>query len=234
MKIINSIALCVLMSSSFAGGEDLNVELTTIKDTFARSTDRNGNSGANEYIMLAPTPGSIGLVAFDLSSVTNEITSAAFSFRIHESSRTPLSLTVSPMVHNKNNPKWIEGTGNWGIRGQNAALAEVTFQWRAFRDRPWEDENGKTVVNLMSSDLWKSPIEKRSSVKWDAGSWISIQLDDPAVLEEIRTSEFPTVTFGIWGTSGNGVYKVSSKEAGYPARLSLTVKENEPVEKAAP
>jgi len=227
LKKINTIALCVLLSGSFASGEDLKIELTTSKDTFARSTDRNGNSGANEYVMLAPMPGTIGLLAFDLSSVTNEITSAAFSFRIHEDSRTPLSLTVSPMVHNEKNPKWIEGTGNLGIRGQNARIGEVTFQWRAFRDRPWKDENGKSVVNLMSSNLWDSPLEKKSSVKWDAGTWITVQVDDLTVLEEIRTNKVPTVTFGIWGTSGTGVYKISAKEGGHPAKLSMTVKENE-------
>lgn len=234
LKYLNYIALCVLVGSSFAQGEDLKVELTTSKDTFGRSTDRNGNSGANEYVMLAPTSGSIGLLAFDLSAITNEIRSAELSFRIHETSRTPFSLTVLPMVHNENNPTWFEGAGDWGIRGQNATIGEVTFQWRAFRDQPWEDAGGKPVVNLMSSSLWKAPIETLSAVDWKEGTWISIQMKDPAVLEEIRTNDLPTVTFGIWGTAGNGVYKVSSKESGYPARLSLTLKENEDSEGSNP
>ncbi|MDF7800617.1 hypothetical protein P4C99_14160 [Pontiellaceae bacterium B1224] len=226
MKNFNTIALSVLMSCSFVVADDFNVELTASKDTFARSTDRNSNSGASEYIMLAPMPGTIGLIAFDLSSITNEIISAEVLFRIHESSRTPLSLMVSPLVYNEMNPKWIEGTGNLGIRGQNATIGEATFQWRAFRDQPWQDNDGEKVVNLMSSDLWNPPIHTFSSVNWDEGIWLSAPMDDPALLEEIRTNDLPTVTFGIWGTSGNGVYKVSAKESGHPAKLSLTLKEN--------
>lgn len=234
MKYFNYIALCVLMSGLFAVAEDLKVELTTFKDTFGRSAGRNKNSGANPFIFLAPQPGVIGLIAFDLSSVTNEISSAEISIRIHESSRAPFSLNISPMVHNENNPEWIEGNGNLGIRGRNAEVGEVTFQWRAFRDRPWEDEKGKSVVNLMSSGLWKPSVEARSSIKWDAGNWLTFLIDDPAFLEEVRNSEHPAITFGIWGTAGNGVYKVSAKESGHPATLKLTLTADEKDKKQTP
>lgn len=221
--------LCFILMLALAAGtvsaaETEEIELTAVKDTFGRSNNRNGNSGAAPLLLVAPSPGVNAILAFDLSSVTNEIESAEFLFRIQADSDTPLSLTVAPMVHNAKNGTWIEGSGNLGIRGQNAVIGDATFQWRAFRDRPWVTKNGRSAQNLMDSDLWEAPIAKLNAVEWIAGEWVSVPIRDAAFLEAIRNDDLKTSTIGIWGTSGKGIYKIDSKESGSPAKLKLTVK----------
>ncbi|MDF7824552.1 hypothetical protein P4B35_11050 [Pontiellaceae bacterium B12227] len=220
--------LAVTLLGSVATGAELEVQLDASKDTFGRSNERNGNSGASEFLLLAPMPGVVSLVGFDLSSVTNEIVEAEFSFRIFEPAREPLSLAVAAMVPQQENETWIEGAGDLGIRGQNARVGEATFQWRAFRDQPWKSEDGKDVKNMMDSRLWKSPPIKLNKVEWAEGSWISVSIKDVTLLEELRNSENKTVTYGLWGTGGKGVYKINSKESGQPTRLILKTKEKNP------
>ena len=229
MRVFNFILSLGILAGSAALADENMVELSASKDTFGRSNNRNGTSGGAPFLLLAPVPGITSIISFDLSSITNEIMGAEFSFRIQETNTEALSLTVASMVHNEKNGKWMEGAGNLGIRGQNAQIGESTFQWRAFRDRAWLDGDGRNARNLSDETLWRA-LTELPSVEWSAGSWIVIRIDDPAFLEEIRTHEMQTVTFGLWGTSGNGVYKVDSKESGQAAQLKLTVK---PAEKAA-
>lgn len=229
MKILLSIMTAGLLCSSIAiGGDEQMVKLEATKDTFGRSNERNNNSGATEFLLLAPMPGVISLVGFDLSSVTNEIVDAELSFRIFEPAREPLSLKITAMVPQEDNETWNEGSGSLGIRGQNARIGEATFQWRAFRDQSWKSEGGKDVLNLMDSKLWKSPSIELKKVEWTKGAWISVQLKDVALLEELRNSDGKVVTYGVWGTAGNSVYKINSKESGHPARLTLKTKEKNP------
>lgn len=220
--------LCFALLAAAAGtvcaAETVTLEVTAVKDMFGRSNNRNGNSGAAPFLLAAPMPGVTAVTAFDLSAVTNEIVGAEFSFCIQESSSSPLSLTVAPMVHNTENGKWNEGKGNLGIRGQNASIGEATFQWRAFRDRPWINKKGRSATNLMDPDLWEAPAARLDSIQWTAGEWVSAPISDAAFLEAIRNHELKVVTFGLWGTAGSGIYKIDSKESGRPAKLVLTVK----------
>ena len=225
LKISIGLIGMTLMSGFAAMGAEQDVELNANKDTFGRSNKRNANSGASEFMLLAPGPSIKSLVGFDLSSVTNEIISAELSFRVLEDNRIPLSLTVAQMVSHEDNEEWVEGVGNLGVLGQNARVGESTFQWRAFRDQPWKAEDGKELVNLMDSKLWKSPPMKLNKVEWTAGDWVTLPIVDVSMLEELRNSEGKVVTYGIWGTSGNGIYKLNSKESGEPARLVLKTKE---------
>ena len=213
------------MTGFVAKGAELDVTLYANKDTFGRSNKRNANSGASQFMLLAPGPSIKSLVGFDLSSVTNEIISAELSFRVLEDNRIPLSLTVAQMVSHEDNEKWIEGVGNLGVLGQNARVGEATFQWRAFRDLPWKTETGKEQANLMDSKLWKSPAMKLKQVEWTPGTWVKFPVTDVSMLEELRNSSVKSVTYGIWGTSGNGIYKINSKESGEAARLMLKTKE---------
>jgi len=222
MKTLKIIFMSALVGLT-AIGEETIVELTTSKDTFGRSNERNANSGTTPLLLLAPVPGVTTLIGFDLTTVTNENTSAEFSFRIQEDNRTPLTISIASMAHNEKNGKWVEGQGNLGIRGQNAQIGEATFQWRAFRDRAWLSGENKNVRNLSDSKLWNE-LTSISSIDWRAGEWITVKMGNAAFLEDIRNHEIKTVTFGIWGTSGNGVYKLDSKESGHPAKLKLTVK----------
>jgi len=213
----------MLIGASVFAQESEKVELTASKDAFGRSKERNRNSGAAPFLLASPIPGVASIVGFDLSSVTNEIESAEFSFRILEDEQTPLSFTVSFMDHNDKNGTWVEGRGYQSLKGQLAELDESTYQWRAFRDRAWLNAEGRTVRHLRDEDLW-TELASQSSVPWKAGNWITISIEDPAFLEEIRKHEVQTVTFGIWGTRGNGLYKLDSRESGNPAKLNLLVK----------
>ncbi len=227
MKTRILIFMSMLVGASVFAQETQNMELTASKDNFARSNHRNKNSGAAPLLLLAQMPSVVSIVAFDLSTVTNEIQSAEFSFRIQESSPTPVSLTVAPMVHNVANSAWIEGTGNLGLQGRNAELGEVTFQWRSFRDRAWEDGKGRAAKNLMDPDIWEPALAQLKNVEWVAGQWITIKIDNASFLEDIRKHELQTVTFGLWGTAGDEAYKVDSKESGQPPKLNLTVNKPE-------
>ncbi|MDC7230581.1 MAG: hypothetical protein PQJ48_09745 [Sphaerochaetaceae bacterium] len=220
MKIL-SVILVLGMAAGAVFGEENVVELTASKDGFFRSNHRTKNSGASKILLLSAMPGVTSLVGFDLSDVTNEVASAEFSFRIQDDSETPLSLTVATMALNENNGLWIEGEGDLGLQGRNARVGESTFQWRSFRDEDWVDAKGRSAKNLMDSRLWNE-VEHLSDVKWKAGETIRVPLD-PALLESVRSMEVPVITFGLWGTKGDAVYKIDSKESGHPAVLTLTI-----------
>ncbi|WP_372798969.1 hypothetical protein [Pontiella sp.] len=224
MKLRLLFLMSLLAGASVFAQETDVLELTAGKDLFGRSNRRNANSGASSSLVLAPNLSVVSLVAFDLSGVTNEIQSAEFSFRIQETHAVPLSLTVAPMVHNEQNASWAEGAGDLGVLGRNARIGEATFQWRAFRDRQWLDAKERPVTNLADAGLWKPALATRSAIPWISGEWVTVSINDAAFLEEIRNHEVPQVTFGLWGTSGDGIYRVNAKESGLPAKLNLTVK----------
>jgi hypothetical protein len=228
MKKTIFIIMTALLGSTAAFGEELEVQLDAVKDNFARSSVRNGNSGANSEMFIVSGPELVALIAFDLSSVTNEIVSAEFSFRIMKSNSQPISLTVAPMAAGENNASWVEGTGNLGALGQNATLGESTYQWRSFRDASWENEEGKSVVNLKDSKLWSTPIAKKMSVDWIEGNWVTVSIADLSFFEKILEGESKIVTFGLWGTAGNEFYSINAKESGKPARLVLKLNVPEP------
>ncbi|MDF7806074.1 hypothetical protein P4E94_01405 [Pontiellaceae bacterium B12219] len=218
----------VLLSSTAAFSEEVEIELEAAKDNFARSSVRNGNSGANPEMFIVPVREMVALIAFDLSAVTNEIVSASFSFRIMETNDQPISLTVAPMVAGTNNASWVEGTGNLGALGQNATLGESTYQWRSFRDASWEDQAGKPVLNLADPKLWNTPIARKMSVDWIEGNWVTVSISDLSFLEEIIEGGSKIVTFGLWGTAGNEFYRINARESGEPARLVLKLNVPEP------
>ncbi|QBG47084.1 hypothetical protein EGM51_06630 [Verrucomicrobia bacterium S94] len=220
MKILSMI-LVLGMAAGAVFGEENVVELTASKDGFFRSNYRSQNSGGSKFLLLSALPGVTSLVGFDLSDVTNEVVSAEFSFRIQEDQNEPLSLTIATMALNENNGLWVEGDGDLGVQGRNAKVGEATFQWRSFRDEDWVNADGRSVKNLMDSRLWNE-IEHLSDIEWKAGEIIRVRLD-PALLETVRNMEVPIITFGLWGTKGDAVYKIDSKESGNPAELTLTI-----------
>ena len=113
MKAIANLTAFLFLTSGLAFAADSLFELTASKDTFGRSNERNGNSGSAPLLLLAPVPGVTTLIAFDLTKVTNEISSAEFSFRIQENNRTPLSITIATMAHHEKNAEWIDKARPW-------------------------------------------------------------------------------------------------------------------------
>ncbi|MDZ8120368.1 hypothetical protein [Pontiella agarivorans] len=220
MKVLRMILMLVVAAGAAVGEENV-IELTASKDVFFRSNHRTKNNGASKALLLAGMPGVTTLVGFDLSGVTNEIESAEFYFQILEDSDTPLSLTIATMALGESNGLWVEGGGDLGLQGRNAKVGESTFQWRSFRDEDWVDANGRSVKNLLDSRLWNE-VKQISDVEWEAERRVGITVDR-AQLEEVRNMEVPVITFGLWGTKGNGVYKIGSKESDQPARLMLKV-----------
>jgi hypothetical protein len=227
MKQAHKIAGCIIFCSILSAGAATELVLETSKDTFGRSNSRTRNSGASKELLVASSPGVRSLIAFDLSSVTNEITAAVFKFRINDTMPAKIDLLIAPMVQTEANTAWGEGQGNLGVKGQNSRLGEASFAWSAFRDVPWEAADGSPVVNLMDSKLWKTPLKQLNDIPWVEGQWLDVAVDDVSSLETIRNSEHQTITFGLWGKSGNGLYQISSKESGHPAKLMLTLKEKE-------
>jgi hypothetical protein len=211
-----------MAASAFA--EDAPLLLKPSKDNFARSNYQIRNNGGSENLYIAHAPNLRVLIAFDLSEVTNEIVQAEFRFRQQESNPKPLSIVVAPMVATTNNAAWGEGSGNLGARGQNARLGDSCYAFSAYRDVPWESASGKKLKNLAASSLWKSPVATLGGIEWKQ-EWVDVAIDNAAWLEQIRKSDTPTVTFGIWGTSGNGLYSIASKESQWPPELHLVLKE---------
>jgi len=220
-KIHICIVLGILVACATAQSRELIIEAS--KDTFARSNDQNQNSGGSEYLLIAHLPSVISIAGFDLSSVTNEIRNASFSFRMHADAEVPVDALISPMVRTPGNMKWQEGTGALGVQGRNARVGEATFRQRSFPEQFWEAASGRDVVNLMARPLWDRPLGNISGVRWKQGEWVTLPIRDIALLEQVRTSDVPMLTLGIWGTSGNGLYRISSKESGYAPRLILEV-----------
>ncbi len=199
--------------------------LEASKDTFGRSNNRNRNSGAAEALFVAHVPNIKTLIAFDLSTVTNKILQAEFRFRQHNSMPEGIDLVVVPMVNTTNNAAWGEGQGNLGTKGQNSRPGEASYAFSAFLDVPWESAAGGTLENLADSRLWKPPVATLGGLEWKKGTWVSIPIGDVALLEKIRKSTTPTITFGLWGRAGDGLYSISSNNTEWPAELRLELEE---------
>lgn len=202
-----------------------SVELTAAKDTFGRSNERTGNSGGSAQLIVAHAPNIRSIVAFDLSSVTNEIVSAEFRFRIDNTMPEPVSLVVAPMVQTQANSAWGEGAGTLGVQGQNARPGESCYARSMFPDTSWESAPGSTVEDLGDPALWLPPVAQLKRLKWTDGEWVAVPVGDVAMLEKIRASDDRVVTFGLWGTGGNGIYSLRSKESGDAPTLVLGLKE---------
>jgi len=199
--------------------------LEASKDTFGRSNKRNRNSGASAELFVAHVPNIKTLIAFDLSNVSNQILQVEFRFRQHNSMSDGISLVVAPMVNTTNNAAWGEGLGSLGTQGQNSRPGEASYAFSAFRDVPWESAAGDTLANLADSRLWKSPVATLNGLEWKQGTWVRVPIADVALLEKIRKSKTPVITFGLWGKAGNGLYSISSNNSEWPAELRLVLKE---------
>jgi len=219
------IYVCSLVMAFSAASIGETITLKASKDNFCRSNERARNSGANTALYVAHAPVLRTLVAFDLSPVTNRIVEAAFRFRQGDTGSTPVSLTIAPMVHTPGNSAWAEGSGALGSSGQNARPGESCYGWRAFPDRQWEDDAEKPVPDLGHARLWAQPVVSGKRLQWNDGAWIEIGITDAAMLEKIRTSSTPSVTLGMWGTSGSGLYAIRSKESGDAPELVLVIEE---------
>ena len=216
------LAGCVTVA---AMGEAGSLVLKASKDNFGRSNKRNRNSGASKTLAIAHAPNIRSIIAFDLSSLTNEIIGAELRIHQHNSMPEKTSLIVAPMVSTTNNAAWGEGLGSLGAGGQNARPGESCYAYSAFRNVPWESADGKPVVNLGDAKLWGAPVAALNGLRWEEGRWVRIALSDVAVLETIRTSATPKVTFGLWGKAGNGLYFISSRNSLRAPELHLTLKE---------
>jgi len=224
-RIFTVFLLGCIISTSF--GEEEPLVLSATKDNFGRSNKRTRNSGASEALVIAHAPNIRTIIAFDLSSVTNEIIGAELRFRQHNDAPQKTTLIVAPMVNTTNNAAWMEGSGNLGTGGQNAKLGESCYAYSAFREIPWESANGRPLVNLGDAELWGSPVAAVNGFRWEAERWVRIPIKDAALLEKTRTSTSPMMTFGLWGKAGDGFYFISSNNSPWPPKLYLTLKENE-------
>jgi len=220
-SLFKSVLVIVLLCGAAFGQEQ--IELATVKDTFGRSNERNQNSGGNETLYIARSSMLCALMAFDLSAVSNTIVGAELSFRQHDANEKPVSLVVAPMVHTTHNATWREGAGSLGLKGQNAQSGESTYSRSAFPDIPWENAAGLPVTGLGDAGLWKAPAARLTNQIWREGQDVRIMLDAVALLEMCRTTKTPIVTFGLWGTQGNGYYGIASKESGNGPKLILTL-----------
>ena len=225
MNRIFKVFLLGCVATTALGAEEPLV-LSAAKDNFGRSNKRNRNSGANETLTIAHAPNIRTIIAFDLSSVTNEIVSAELRFRQHNDASEKITLIVAPMVNTTNNAAWGEGTGNLGTGGQNAQPGESCYAYSAFREIPWESTSGAALINLSDAGLWGNPITSVNGLRWEAARWVRIPIKDPALLEKIRESKSPMMTFGLWGNAGDGFYFISSRNSQWPPELHLTLKEN--------
>ena len=221
------ISVCVSWLMIVSIGMSESVVLKASKDTFGRSNKRNRNNGASETLVVAKAPNIRTLIAFDLSSITNEIISAEFRFRQHETSMEKMTLTVSPMIDTEKNAAWGEGRGSLGVMGQNALVGESCYQYSAFRDVFWESAKGDSLVNMSDPQLWESPIATLNGQAWQENRWLRFPISDPALLESRRTGKSLSVTFGIWGKSGSGLYFISSRNSAWSPELHLVLKEDE-------
>lgn len=212
-----------MVTASLGEGDPLVLKVS--KDNFGRSNSRNRNSGASETLAIAHAPNVRTIIAFDLSGVTNEIVSAELRFHQHNEVKKTTTLMVAPMVNTTNNAAWGEGSGNLGIQGQNARPGDSCYAFSAFREVPWESATGKALANLGAPELWGAPMAAVNGFQWKESRWVSLPITQVAVLEEIRGSQTPTITFGLWGKAGNGYYFISSKNSQWPAELHLLLKE---------
>ena len=212
-------------------GADEPTILKAAKDNYARSNEQIRNNGANTALGIASEAHIRTLIAFDLSSVSNQILSAELQFRPAKSAAEKINFTVAPMVNTTNNTAWGEGKGFLGTSGQNAQKGESCYVRSAFRDTPWESATGKPLTNLGDSKLWGTPIAQLTQQYWEEGKWFTIPIHDLALLKKIRNSTTPILTLGIWGTDGNGLYFINSKESQWAPILKLTLKKDDKKQK---
>ncbi len=210
------------MTANFAVADQQVLKAS--KDLFARSNSRNRNSGGSETLLVAHASNIRSLIAFDLSGVTNQIAEATFRFQQQNNMRDAIDLTVAPLVQTEHNSAWREGSGALGTKGQNARPGDACYGWSAFPNVPWETMSGDAVTALSDSRLWGAPVASLDNLEWKENNWVEIKISNISLLEKIRESEHQTVTFGLWGTSGNGLYAISSKESGNAPELILTLK----------
>lgn len=199
--------------------------LKASKDMFARSNQRNRNSGGSKQLLVSQVPYVRSLIGFDLSDVTNRIVTASFRFQQQNTVPEALDLTVAKMVQTTNNSMWEEGAGALGVKGQIAQHGEASYGSSAFPDVPWERESGDALPDLGDDRLWETPLAKLNGLEWEQDAWIEIKITDVQLLEKIRISENPIFTLGLWGTSGNGLYIINSKESGTSPELVLVLDE---------
>lgn len=224
MKYLSCRLLPMLfLAATVLTSEAETLVLKTAKDSFGRSNERTRNSGGSPILYIAQTPNIRTIIAFDLSRVSNNITSATFRFQQKNTVGQDIALTVAPMVQTKNNAAWIEGTGALGARGINAQQGESCYGWSSFPSTPWEAASGDPVTDLDASQLWGAPIEAHKAQPWEENQWVEIPVKDVQVLEIIRTSSDPILTLGLWGTSGNGYYTICSKESGNAPELVVVM-----------
>ena len=222
---IGLISLLLLPHALWAKTEGKKIFLLPSKDTFFRSNKQIRNGGGGQKLYISENPKAfVSLIAFDLSTVSNKILRA--ELRVHQGNdmSTPLRLVVSPMVNTINNAKWGEGKGNLGTSGQNSRPGDACYLRSAYPDTQWESARGTPLRTVTDSSLWLSPLVRSDAMEWK-DAWIVIPINDAALLERIRTSNIPQITFGFWGTSGNGIYALDSRESAYPAELHLIVEE---------
>lgn len=199
--------------------------LKASKDMFARSNERNRNSGGSRQLLVSQVPYVRSLIGFDLSDVTNRIVTASFRFQQQNTVPEACDLTVAKMVQTTNNSIWEEGAGALGVKGQIAQEGEATYGSSAFPDVPWERESGDTLPDLGDDHLWETPFATLENIEWKKDAWVEIKITDVQLLEKIRKSENPILTIGLWGTSGNGLYVIKSKESGTSPELVLVLDE---------
>ncbi len=223
-------AVVIMLSAGVSlGGEDL--ELKASKDTFVRSSEHANNNGASPTLYVAYAPNFRALVAFDLEGVTNRILKATFRFQQQESMSDPISLTVAPLAQTKNNTAWGEGGASVGAIGVNAQPGESCYGWSAFPDVKWEGPSGRAVQSVGNPKIWEAPLISKQRMAWKKGEWVQIDVENIQLLEDIRLSENPVLTLGMWGTDGNGLYPISSKESGSAAQLILEIEEEKDTSK---
>lgn len=203
-----------------------SLELQASKDTFGRSNERNRNNGGNAVLAVSSASNIRTIIAFDLGGVTNEIIGAELRFRQHNTVEKPISLVVVPMAHTTNNAAWGEGAGNVGMKGRLAAAGDACYSYSAFNATAWESPKGVPVADLGDGLLWGAPIATLNPLPWEEGRMVNIAVDHAALLEEARKSATPVFTFGMWGTSGNGIYLISSRSSSWPPVLVLSLKED--------
>mgnify|MGYP000206261754 CR=1 FL=1 len=216
--------LTIFIIAGAAAAEPL--VLKADKDGFGRSNKRNRNSGACGYLIIAPAENIRSLIAFDLSAVTNEIISAEFRFRQQDDKAEGVNMIVAPMVSTDNNHSWKEGSGNLGLQGQNARPGESCYAFNSFPDKPWESASGQPVSSLGDAGVWLKPITALIGLRWENNRWVRVPINDLALLERIRKSDHPTLTLGLWGNAGNGLYRISSNNSKWAPELRLHLRES--------
>lgn len=199
--------------------------LNPSKDGFFRSNQQIHNNGGSTELYVAQAPSFRVIMAFDLSTVTNQILGAKLRFLQANTKENPISLVIAPMVQTTNNAAWGEGTGNLGAVGQNARPGSACYLRSAYPKVSWESSDGSAVPDIGAPALWKSPIASLNNLQWTTGKWVEVPIKPVSLLENIRTSTTKTITLGLWGTSGNGLYAIASKESENAPELILKVKE---------